>query len=355
MSFQNYEVTSLWNAPLSINQHSNLLVSNNGGVLRITITFLMIIVLLFVTFRSSISQITSYNSDQMHQSAIAVSGLSNIPPLFTDMPLDCMIGYIIMDSLSRTASIEEVMAKPLTISLDSLRVSSRYMYAVTDYSPNLMRRYMTTTRDSIPGGRYTSFPANSYYGLQWALEKRLEEFGMNYAMLLMTHYILRVRIDTVVTGIDTTYPNRIPWVNVSCTVQEKIKGQILPNNCRYDADRSESHTFSIKANCLNFGYPMNWMTGIGFNNERNINTGTYIRTVQQGEEYYIFLEQLSLWKFYDYLTPTHQFEATGGLFQIKNGRIEDPANFWGLGINPSEQDFLNKLNELIGNIKSWWL
>jgi len=260
-----------------------------------------------------------------------------------------------MDSLSRTASIDDVMNKPLSTSLDSLRVSARFMYAVTDYSPNLMRRYMTTTRDSIPGGRYMSFPANSYYGLQWALEKRLNEFGKNYAMLLMTHYICRVIIDTVVSGIDTTYSNPIPWVNVSCTVQEKIKGQILPNNCHYDADRSANQILTINENCLNFGYPLNWLTGVGFNDDRDVNTGTYIKTVQTGEEYYVFLEQLSLWKFYDYLTPTRQFEASGGLFKIANGRVEDPSNFWGLGTNPTEQEFLSKINELINNIKAWWL
>ncbi|MDP2364813.1 MAG: hypothetical protein Q8M94_13730, partial [Ignavibacteria bacterium] len=199
-------------------------------------------------------------------------------------------------------------------------------------------------------------PANSYYGTEFAILQRMIEFGKNYAMLMKTHYIFRITVDTVVTGIDTTYSAPQPWVNVSCTVQEKIKGKILPNNCHYDVDRTMViDTNTINPNCLNFGYPMNWMTGVGFFNDRGPNTGTYIRTAQAGEEYYVFLEQLSLRKFADYLTPTRQFEATGGLFKIVNGRVEDPSNFWGLGTNPTEQEFLSKLNELISNIKAWWL
>lgn len=325
-----------------------------GFMIKITFLIKVIVIAHFLNLSSN-AQITSYNSDQRTQSLIAVSGLSNIPPLFTDMPLDCMIGYILMDSLSRTASISDVKSKLLTLSLDSLRVAARFMYAVMDYSPKLLMRYMTTTRDSIPGGRYMSFPANSYYGTEFAILQRMNEFGKNYAMLLKTHYIFRITVDTVVTGIDTTYSAPKPWVNVSCTVQEKIKGKILPNNCSYDADKTDKQILTINENCLNFGYPMNWMTGVGFFEDRGVNTGTNIRTLQKGEEYYVFLEQISLWKLYDYLTPTHQFEATGGLFKIIDGKVEDPSNFWGLGTNPTETDFHNNLLNLISNIKGWWI
>lgn len=315
--------------------------------------YIWTIVSVLFAVNTMFSQISVNGPGQRTQLYIAVSGLDQIPPLHSDMSLDCMVAYIVMDSLARKASINEVFDKPLTVSLDSLRVSARYMYALTDYSPNLMRRYMTTTRDSIPGNHYLSFPANSYYGLQRALERRLDEFGKDYGMLLMTHYILRVIIDTTVAGIDTTYGKPLPWMNVSCTVQDQIKGKILPNNCNYNDNKKVSTLISEA--CLNFGYPINWMTGGGFNNEKPQNTGTYINEVKSGEEYYVFLTQLSLWENADILVPLHAFESSGGLFKILDGHVSDPDNFWGLGTNPLETEFKTHLDSLISNISTWWI
>lgn len=320
------------------------------------LTFLMLLFL--ISIAPCVAQFSSYNSDQRIQSEVYVGGLSNIPPLHTDMSLDCLVGYIIMDSLSKSANIETVVNRPLTTSVDSLRVATRYMYSVADYSPQLLRKYITSTRDSIPGGRYMSFPANSYYGIQHAVQKRLNEFGKDYGMLLISHYVLKVRIDSVIRGYDTTYPMEpIHWTNVSCSVLNKLKGIYLPNNCRGDANRGDSEYIgaAIGENCLNFGYPTYWQTAIGFPDDRQIKSGSTIKDVHSGEFYYVFLVHLSLWRNSDYLVPVHQFEPTGGLFKISGDRIEDPSNFWGLGTNPSEQEFLSRLNELISNIKSWWL
>lgn len=315
--------------------------------------------LLFVTILLLTSSNFAQNpngGDQRTESLITVGGLSTIPPYHTDMPLDCLIGYISMDSLARTADVESVLNKPLTTTLDSLRVAARFMYAACDYSPALLMSYMTCTQDSAYSNRFESFPANSYYGLESAIEKRINEFGSNYAILLKTHYVLRIIINSVVVGTDTTYTNPLPWVNVTCQVQQIFKGNYLPTNCNSNLrPQTEPKRLLLGEDYLKFGYPENWMTGIGFNYQRFPNSGTFMNTVSTGEEYYVFLEQVPIWKYSDYLTPTREFEATGGLFRISNGLIEDPSNFWGLGTNPTEQEFLIKLNELISNIKSWWL
>ncbi len=332
-------------------------------------SMIRIVTILFITIIYCNNAYSQFAGDiyQRTQSIIAIPGLNNVPPLITDMPLDCMVGYIVMDSLSRTANWREVYQKPLTISLDSLQTSARFMYAVADYDPRLFRRYIYSTNDSVtmpidPNSKYISWPANSYYGIEHAIiNERLDEFGKDYALLMISHYILRVEIDSVVTGLDTTVNNPKPWVNVACSVTHKIKGQIIPSNCKYESDigiidkSGKSDNILVDpSNCLNFGYLENWPTGGGYS-DRPLRTGTRMRTLAKGDEYFVFLIHVSLRDNADILIPVHLLEANGGLFRISNGLVEDPSDIWGLGTSPTVADFLTRINSKIATIKTWWV
>lgn len=320
-------------------------------------TFLGIIAVLILCISSSYAQISTYGPDQRFQSYIYENETLSIPPLRTDMSKDCMVGYIAMDSIAKIVPIEELNNSALNTSLDSLKVAARYMYAVTEYSPKLLRNYLFVTRDIVQSGHYRSYPANTYYGVNHAIQKRINEFGKDYAMLCLSHYILRVRVDQVVSGIDTTYPGEaIPWTNVSCTVLQRIKGTYLPSNCRYDAKREKTDKIqAVGDNCLNFGYPTFWNTNTGFDSQRGKNTSTTMKIVNPGEEYYVFLIHISYDDNSDILVPVNQFETNGGLFKISNGMIEDQSDFWGLGKNPMDPDFLAYIMNLIKNLKLWWV
>ncbi len=155
-----------------------------------------------------------------------------------------------------------------------------------------------------------------------------------------------MKIDTVAIGIDTIYGKEksLPWLNAKCTIKEKIKGIYVPQDCWYKD--------SI---CLTFGYPLNWQTGFGFSYDRGIKSDTRIRDVQAGEEYFVFLNLVSLnlryWN--DVIMPVMQFEPCGGLFRIKDGLVEDDSGFWGLGTRPTVGQFRARLDSLINDIKSW--
>ncbi len=322
-----------------------------------SIRVLGLILAMLLCTNSSYAQFSTYGPDQRYQSYIYENETLSIPPLRTDMSKDCMVGYIAMDSISKMVPIEEVLNSPLSTSLDSMRVAARFMYAVTEYSPKLLRNYMFVTRDILQTGHYLSFPANSYYGLNHAIQSRINEFGKDYAMLCLAHYILRVRVDQVISGVDTTYPGEpIPWTNVSCTVIQRIKGIYLPNNCKYEAKREKSDKIQVVGdNCLNFGYPTFWNTNTGFDSQRGKNTSTTMRMVNPGEEYYVFLVQMAYNDNADVLVPVNQLETSGGLFKISNGMVEDESDFWGLGKNPMDADFYTYIMNLIKNLKLWWV
>ena len=301
------------------------------------------------------SQFSGIGNDQRKQSSIVLEPVETLPPLFTDMPYDCMIGYIAMDSIAREKPGGEIINYADSLSLDSLRIAARLMYSVADYSPLLLMRYINNIRDSSREGRYKSSPAVSYFNLEEQLIERRDELGRDYAMVLTSQYIYKVRIDSVVVGIDTTFRKPKDWVNAACTVLDTIKGQYLPCNCKETLPENKvNKQLSNADNCLIFSYPLNRITGTRGSAYDSDNIDR-IKTVQKGEIYYIFLEHVSLRKGTDYIHPSYYHEETGGLFLVDDDVVIDNFNFWGLGTEPEINDFHNNLLFIINKIKSWSL
>ncbi|TAL68680.1 MAG: hypothetical protein EPN82_10405 [Bacteroidetes bacterium] len=310
---------------------------------------------IFLTLLSQVetkAQFSGTGNDQVYQSAIQLEYLTQIPTYHSDMPLDCMVGYIVMDSLSRNEYGVPIFDFIEGTSIDTIKVVARYLYSVCDYNPTLLRSYINTLRDSFPGPTFKSSPSNTYYKTQQEISKRINEFGKDFAFLIVSHYILRIRVDSVVVGVDTTFNETMNWVNVASTVLEKIKGIYLPENCHYDNNKINNAILD-SYQCLLFGYPFEAKTGP--RDEVYEYPPGIIRTVVKGEEYFVFLEHISMQKGTDYIHPVYKFEQSGGLFKIENENVLDPSNFWGLGTQPSIEDFRNNLNDKISIIKHWWI
>ena len=316
------------------------------------------LVLIAITATTAYCQFGSA-PDQRTAESFPLYQITQIPLLRTDMSLDCMVAYIAMDSVTRNIDYKNVLDFIFNTSIDTLKVLSRYMYAVDEYDPTLLRSYIYTLRDSLPGStNYKSLPQNSYSGVKQAIINKIDELGRDYSMLLLSNYILKVRIDSVVIGTDTTFNDNLSWVNVACTVLDTIKATYLPDNCNFGNHKFDKHHNEINTsgnNCLIFGYPQNWRTGNWLRKAGLLDTDTYIRTVQKDEEYFVFLEFFALSDSTDYLTSIKNLDACGGLFRINNGIVEDTGNYWGLGTTPNVNDFQNHLLTLIGNIKTWWV
>ena len=298
----------------------------------------------------ALSMLTGSVSAQWHgdgtqrlEHCIQLQGLTQIPELHTDMPLDCLIGYIIMDSVAKTTGIYEITRKPANSLISQLRVASRYMYAMADYDPILLNRHFLSTMDSsFPNATYHSYPANFYFPILQEINKRKNEFGRDYSMLVQSNYVLHVRVTDVRGGIDSTLfepDHKTDNINVVCEVIEIFKGQRLPDNCalvphdiKHTGDEAIQHS-----RCIIYGeIPQPNM-----------------QKVQVGDEMIIFLnlvlERDNIWG----LHPRYGSDRTGGRFLIRNGKVEDPDNIWGLGINPPAEEFRSILLKKINDIRTW--
>lgn len=275
---------------------------------------------------------------QTSSCSVAIDGLPHVPELHTDMPLDCLIGYIAMDSAARTGSIPELLRVPPSLSLAHLRVPARYIYAMKDYDPILLHRHFRSTMDSAyPNERYKAYPANVVYPVLMELYKRQEEFGRDLGLLIVSDYILHVRIDEARSGIDSTfYPSTQEWTNVACRVVETFKGKRLPGNCRFTASHKQTEEQTLASDCLVYGH---------------LTMGQYIP--KPGDEFIIFLTLRPLVEGVYMVYPNFDFGRHGGRFRIVDGRVQDPDNVFGLGVAPSVEDFKTNIRRHIDDIRNW--
>ena len=296
-----------------------------------------VIALSFITCTAS----AQWHGDgvQRSESYISLTGLTRIPELHTDMPLDCLIGYIAMDSIARTGGIQEVIAQAQNTLIPELRVLARYMYAMTDYDPILLNRHFLSTKDSsFPNVNYQSYYANSYFTVMTEIDKRQQEFGRDYGMLVIADYVLRLRVLDVRSGIDTTHRNNARWTNVACEVREIFKGHRLPNNCGLPYPVQIEGKDIQPGPCLIYGH-------------RTTSGPQYVP--QPGDEIIVFLN-LVIDKGNMYMVyPRFGSNITGGRFIIRNGRVDDPDNTWGLGPNPTLEEFRTTLLKKVDDIRSW--
>ena len=305
------------------------------------------------------------------ESAVPMPPLSVLPGLHTDMPLDCVIGYMAEDTVRRPGTLGGHFYGPGNHTIGALRYSARFLYAIKDYNPILFRRYTNTLREremyeqvfrSYSAG-YSRFATN-------ALMRECREFGIGYAVLSIADYVLHIQVGDVVVGndpvrirrsvFDGSEPEVItyldnpdftdPRINVAASVKEKIKGQYLPVHCVQDSEVYETtdgrhENGSATATCIKFMYPKNWM-------DDNALKEDGLRPVQAGEEYIVCLMYQPVNDSTDVIMP-FGLDSIYGLFRVVDGRVEDPSNIWGLGTSPTLMDFRQRLVDMIRDIKEW--
>jgi hypothetical protein len=301
-------------------------------------------------------QFTGYGDDQRFQASVLLKPIYMLPPIEQDMPQTCQKAYKLIDNLSLNSTCSYLQDYLRYSPLDTLKYYASYLYEVVDYSPSLFTSYEETLGQKIKNNdKYKSTPECLLFSTVSAIKNQyMNAFGKDFSFLLMSHYILKIRVDSVVSGIDTTSHNPLKWINVSCSVLEQIKGKTLPQNCKTPGDESQNLYQKITGinNCLNFGYIEDWETGTGFDNSPTSERGI-LKKVHKGQVFYAFLRHVSENNGFDIITPELRFEISGGLFLVNGDKIYDPSNFWGLGNYSNELDFRNQLFCKIDTLKDW--
>jgi hypothetical protein len=316
---------------------------------------LSLIIVLAVTINAR-GQFTGYGDDQRYQASVLLKPVNMLPPIEQDMPQTCQKAYMMIDALSLNSTCSYLQDYLRYSPLDTLKYYASYLYEIVDYSPSLFTSYEETLGQKLKNNdKYKSTPECLLFSTVSAIKNQyMNTFGKDFSFLLMSHYILKIRVDSVVAGIDTTSQSPLNWINVSCSVLERIKGKMLPQNCKIPGDESQNLYQQITGinNCLNFGYIEDWETGTGFDNSPTNARGA-LKKVHKGQVFYAFLKHVSENNGFDIITPELRFEISGGLFLINGDKIYDPSNFWGLGNYCNELDFRNQIFSKIDTLKDW--
>lgn len=288
------------------------------------------------------------------------------PVLRTDMPLDILLGYIIMDSIisygqlsyPTVASRDEFFAG-LTCEGDTLNYALKHLYRITDYNPFLFHNFIW----SVQAGKFSSITL-----LKRFYDQVKKVCGHQKFEVMEAEYILHLRTTKVEP---LYYKNDIPGDTskvffVHNKVLDKIKGQVLPNFDRAitiftqdSAGKSvlRSTDLNVPANTdflyyYNPGWVQNSVDGKQSQSMWRI-------PMEEDKEYIVFtrhlencIDSLNARKQY-YDIKTTNLNLQGGIFPIVNGNVIDGANDWGWGTEVPLATFKRNLQELIDSIKNY--
>ena len=301
-----------------------------------------------------------------------VTPISTIPTIHSDMPLDCILGYIYLDTLCRSIQTRSQLDSLFNLigSWDTLKPFMRSLYRMSEYDADLLEEYCYAAADL----NYNYFLIPEV--LRYVLKQRMEAVlgyrnKLNY--LVLASAILHIRVDTVTDSYDSLayYPKwPLPLKCVRATVLDTIKGIHIrqSNDFLMKAKPGSSHPLD-DVNFINFAFSPYWqklnprgdVAGIGIdslgNEHFNCDSCFDFNAVQSGKEYVIFLQDI----FLDYdgtnsyysFWPFATYSTEGGIFAIDgSGNVQIPSDFFGYGTSIPLSTFENNLRNDINTIIS---
>jgi len=320
------------------------------------------------------------------------------PVLFPSMPFDVMFSYILIDSILRHSEevpgiiysfIERFGDNQIEYDNDTLNYMLKYLYKIMDYDPLLFWDYMLKGKgyDRVTN---TFFVYDNLTKLLYNDNKMTGRVpnGEQKRRILRSFYILHIYVDTT-TLFERTIPNE--WIKdftiVYAQVLDTIKGRVLPNiNTGFVASNNEQlnsqdndfntsvlpgTNISISANVnLIFDYCNQWnLSGdnelifVGVDRETGEQKQVGAMYDKDGnpwikpkKEYIVILapnyECLDDYKYYFGLVPVGG-SYSRGMYPIEDGNVIDGGNVWGFGKVVPLEEFKQKFNNLLNEIKNY--
>jgi len=304
-----------------------------------------------------------------------VTPISQVLTLHSDMPFDCLLGYIYFDTLCRGLGSYHQADSLIGLinSWDTMKVFMRYMYRMQEYNADLYKEYLYGAGDI----------ATNYNVVPGAIEHKFwkqmnEKLGpknkLNY--LAITPVIVHIRVVDVSSSSDSLCSNPIwpqPRKCVTAIVIDTIKGMHLRQGTPFLGYTSKVNNQDPQTeySWINIAYsPLSTKL-----NERGdaISLSTADSSVSAilldcpdcygnsvflpDKEYIVFLENLFLdyngtYSYYEYV-PYNSYNHEGGVFPINpTGNVQVPSNYFGYGTSIPLNTFKNLLNADIESIIS---
>ena len=183
------------------------------------------------------------------------SPILSSPYYTTDMPLDVIIGYIIIDSLTKVKTPDEMeeFLSTLKYSNDTLRRIMKHLYAVVDYDPIRFRRYVASISKTPPITIYRTISDIISQAVAVSPNQAIDE------ALLSSDVIAHVTVKKVEDS--ATHYIRV----LESEIIESVKGKAIPNCINPPVTFSVSklteseNQFPFVGSCLQFQFPKLWL------------------------------------------------------------------------------------------------
>lgn len=257
--------------------------------------------------------------------AIYYDGYNQMPPLQPSMPYDVMVGYLALDSLCRYATGEELKARALAMTEDSLRVGYQLLYSVINYDPALYRMYSSAVKND---SSYKSAVIDVVRALEYSYDQYLQWDSCD-ATALWTPYIYHIRIENISSYLGENEYDDENSVRVYCAksvVLRKYKGIIPPDPTFASGDAVEYVTFTWSQ--IEPNDPANIVDSVLFYKNGN-------GYMDIGREYVVFLAPYWTSTVYGkgfLLGAAPQQTEMGYWFMpIEDGYVHDKTNFFKMG------------------------
>jgi hypothetical protein len=169
--------------------------------------------------------------------------------------------------------------------------------------------------------------------------------------LLISRYISHVKVTDTAITIDKTRPESpFPVYEVHCKLLDNIKGKVIPS-CGSQASFITSTVFPYTSSeqadsgdCFGFNYCSHWHA---LNNNGDI-------TFKAGDEYIVFLDIAAAC--IDSNSIFCEIRPSGTplpVFQVKNGFVENPHQFFGLSSSVPVAEFKQFVRDRINQIENY--
>ena len=242
------------------------------------------------------------------------------------MPDDVMIGYTALDSLCKIATKDDLNARALAMTEDSLRIGYQYLYSVMDYDPILFRIYSERVSADTS---YTSAVIDVIDALYRGYSQYVQWDSCD-AAALWTPYVYHIRLENIASYLDVHGFDNETSIRHYCgsaLVLNKFKGVITPDTSFYSDNPREYVTLRWSRN------EPDDPSRIWDSTRYNARGHEYMDV---GREYFVFMRPnstiSSICSDAYYLAPAiHSSEMGYWFMPVENGFVYDETNFFKMG------------------------
>ncbi len=282
-----------------------------------------------------------------------VSAPERIPILRSDMPWEVRSAYIVLDTICKTYTYDQLKEIIDGMSNDSLEIGFKALVNMVNYDPFLYEhQYRYIAHFPPPGYKSNwldviSLLNGAYIDRIYTKPILSENLDDIRSLVQWNACVYRVRVIYNDMRADSNSFASLPYKGCTtnrywadATIQTKYKGMHHPSLCSPDIEGQ------LDNNCIRYTWESYSIgsTCSGWNKE-DVRDGSYLAP---GNEYLVFHFYANRGD-YNYWCYTYQATATERLL-IQNGIVHDPKNLFGTGgqlsLEEAETIIIDILNEL---------